>query len=99
MIVGVALTGVNEGQVIHNPADVGKNFRDPGARLSVLLERERALHDGARIALPHFDLALALHRQAIELLESRFVLKSVDVAHSATHEQRDHSLGSWFEMG
>src|SRR5207245_10007366 len=67
-------------------------LRHPRARLPVLLEGERTLHERAGIALPDDDVAVTFERHPMIFLERRFVLEGVDMADAAAHEQRNHGL-------
>ena len=98
VIVGQALAGVNERQVIHHGRDIGEDLGDPCSGLPVLFEAEWALHQRPGIALANFDLAFSLHRHAVVLLQRRLVLKGVQVADAAAHEQRDHGLCTRLEV-
>ncbi len=98
VVVREALAGVNECQVIHHGRDIREDFRDPRARLSVLLEAEGALHQRPGIALPDLDLAVAFHRHPVVFFQRRLVLEGVDVADAAAHEQRDHRFRARLEV-
>src|SRR5690242_491910 len=70
-----ALGRVNEGEIVDDTADFRKQVGHPFARLAVLLELIRALHQRPRIALAHGNLAFAFEELAMELLEHGLVVE------------------------
>ncbi len=60
MVVRLALAGVDEGQIVRHAADMGEQLGSPDARLPILLEAVRALHQRSGKALTDANLALSL---------------------------------------
>src|SRR6516225_5783912 len=89
---------MNEGEVVDDGRNVREDLRDPGTRLPVLFKAEGALHQWPWIALPHLDVAFAFHGHAVVFFKRGLVLKGIEVADAAAHEERDHRLGARLEM-
>ena len=105
VVIRLADGRVDKRQFVHNRRHVREQLRDPCARLSVLLERKRTLHQRARVALAHDHFAVAVDagnagpkRDPVVFFERRLVVERVDVAHSAAHEQVDYRFSSRRKM-
>src|SRR5258708_481433 len=98
MVVRYPIGGPDQRDVVHNRADVGKQLRDLGPGLSILLEGVWTGHDRPWKSLPNHNLAESVQWLSVILLESRLGIERVDVADSARHEQRDHGFSARLEM-
>src|SRR4051812_5966952 len=72
---------------------MGKQLRDPLARLAVLLEAPFRADDPPLALCATATFGFDLYRLAVEGIHLRLVVERVDMAWSAIHEQEDHALG------
>ena len=94
VVVGLAVEGLHEGEVIGMFGDVGVMFAEPGAGVSVLLEGVGGLHEGAGIAVEDVDLDLL----AVAFGEFGLGVEEIDGAGGSFHKQPDDGLRLRGEM-
>lgn len=84
---------VNEGNVINAGAEMGEQVADPLARLAILLELPLGPNDATFVLVPATAKSLDRDRLAIQRIKMGLVVKRIDLARPAIHEQEDDRLG------
>src|SRR5258706_16446672 len=80
---------MDDRQIVHALGDVRKERAAPAAALAELFEVVETLPQHAGTAEKGVQLSFARQRLAVELLELRLVIKSIDMAHTAGGEDVD----------
>jgi hypothetical protein len=95
--------GSNKRDVIHDPGGVRKEVGDPGSAATMAGERALRSKQVRAMACPHEGKALAGDQGGgngltVQRLQPWFVVKQVELARAAGHEEVDNPLGSRLEM-
>ena len=92
----VGVHRVQQAQLVGVPGDVGKQFADPEATVTMLREAERRFQQAGRLSLgAKIDRRWAL---SFVLGDQGFRVERVEVGRATIHQQVDDTLGAWGEM-
>jgi len=89
----VGVHRVQKGDVIDARGQVGEQVADPLAALAVFAEVPLGTDNPALVAAASAAEGLDGNGFAVQRIERGFVVKGIEVAGAAIHEQEDHALG------
>src|SRR5215831_6968467 len=96
MVVGPSPHRVHKCKLVYFRTEVRKDLRNILSALSILLEFENARQDRTRPAI--VDADIAAQNLARIFFQRRLVVKGIDLADSAGHEERDDGFRARLEM-
>src|SRR6266568_2417586 len=79
--------------------DVRKELAHFDAAPAMLFEFPRRLHQPADVSLREGERSLERKRLAVIPNQPRLGVERIDARWAAVHEEKDHALGLWLEMG
>src|SRR6266542_1334346 len=88
---------MNKGDVVDAGGEIRKEVADPLAAAAVLPELPLRTNDAALVLVPTPAEGLDRDRLAVERIELRLVVKSIDMARSTIAEDEDNALRLWLE--
>ena len=99
VIHGIADHRSNHAKLIDAGRDVRKELAHFDAAPAMLFEFPRRLHQPADVSLREGERSLERKRLAVIPNQPRLGVERIDARWAAVHEEKDHALGLWLEMG
>ena len=100
MRLTVGMHGIDHAQIIGVFGDIVKEFRNPQAALTPLLELPRRFHQPQIFLRRLLNVLRRLEWQSLTvfLIQTGFVIERIHMTRTAMHKQEDDPFGAWLEV-
>src|SRR5207249_2470258 len=99
VIHGIADHRSNHAKIVDARRDVGKQLAHLDAASAMSFEFPWRFHQPADVSLREGKWTLERKRLAVIPDQPRLGIERIDARRAAVHEEKDHALGLWLEVG